>query len=347
MKPTRSIVILALFTLSLAAQNPPSFRVDVPLVTVDVLVSDANGRPVVNLSRDDFFIFEDGRPQVIQNFSTVESPYSILLLLDRSTSMQDYWPLMEPAMARFIGQLRPQDSISIGAFDERSRDVDLLLDWRQARIGVTREIGINPAIQGLQYSSVRIASGGSASMSMPTKDPYQALEWAIKRLNGVAGRKGILVFTDGYPAKAPAKTVEVGGRRTMRFGDAKDDGAFQGLLRMVSQSQVSVYIVGIGTDLNPRDGVFSEMAIGFGLPIRSRFEALAEVSGGRVILPLKMEDTLTMYEEIGRTLGSSFTLGYSPTGSNATGNYRRVEIRGREPAWRIKQSREGYTLSSR
>jgi Ca-activated chloride channel family protein len=336
---------VVLLTLSLSAQNPPySVRVDVPLVTVDVAVSDSEGRPVLNLTRDDFSIFEDGKPQVIQTFTPTESPYSILLLIDRSGSMRDYWPVMEPAIARFIARLRPQDSISIGAFDERSRDVELLLDWRQVRAGTFQEIAINPVIRGIQYVGARMSVGGTSSTTFPVKDFYRSMDWAIRRMNGVGGRKGILVFSDGRPAKAPTRIIEVGGVRTVRLKDGSEDGEFQDLLRTAGRASVPLYFVGIGTDLNPPNGRFSELSIDFGLPVRLRLEELANVSGGRVALPFQAEDVLAMYEEIGRSLGTSFTLGYSPASTPGRGTYRRIEVRVPRPDLRVQQSREGYTI---
>ena len=47
-------------------------RVEVNLVTVDVVVTDKRGNPVTGLGRDDFEIFEDGRPMAITNFYAVE-----------------------------------------------------------------------------------------------------------------------------------------------------------------------------------------------------------------------------------------------------------------------------------
>src|SRR5687767_9112537 len=129
-----------LAAIVVVAQNPSSsIRVDVTLVTVDVRVSDAAGRPVTDLTQQDFQVFEDDQPQEIRAFAPVQSAYSILLLIDRSTSMENHWPLMGPAIARLVANLRPQDRISIGAFDERSQNVELLLDWRTAENGSSIE----------------------------------------------------------------------------------------------------------------------------------------------------------------------------------------------------------------
>jgi VWFA-related protein len=74
-------VVLALaasFAVTLASQlappPTPTFRTDVEYVEVDALVSDEQGRFVSDLQKEDFRIFEDGKPQTIANFALVEIP---------------------------------------------------------------------------------------------------------------------------------------------------------------------------------------------------------------------------------------------------------------------------------
>ena len=53
-------------------QQPPTIRTGINYVSVDVIVSDKNGNPVLDLTRDDFSIAEDGKPQKIDAFSVVK-----------------------------------------------------------------------------------------------------------------------------------------------------------------------------------------------------------------------------------------------------------------------------------
>ena len=55
------------------AQAPAPIRVRVNVVEVRVVVRDEHGKPVANLSREDFHLYDDGKPQTIANF-TVETP---------------------------------------------------------------------------------------------------------------------------------------------------------------------------------------------------------------------------------------------------------------------------------
>src|SRR5262249_47774348 len=110
-----------------SAQQPDyTLKVDVPFVSVGVTVADANGKVVADLPVDAFELYENGIRQDILHFASVSTPYNVLLLFDRSGSTQNKWPLMQRAVAAFIAGLRPQDRLSIAAFDS---DLMTLLPW--------------------------------------------------------------------------------------------------------------------------------------------------------------------------------------------------------------------------
>jgi VWFA-related protein len=342
-----------LTAFALLAQNPSTIRVDVPLVTVDVTVSDAAGRPAVNLTRDDFEIFEDGKPQEIRFFSPVESPYSIQLLIDRSAGMQRVLPLFESALARFLASLKPQDRISIGAFDERSKEVELLLDWLEARNGTDPGVALNPVVRGMYFvhaiGGVAVGNGGySSHTTYPEKNTYAAIEWVLKRLATVDARGGAIIFGDGSTADSPTRIVNHLGSPQRQLVDGRDDGNFQKLLRAVRQSPARLNFVAVGTDLNPwTDGRPFVVASGRGDPEiagiarRARLEQLAAVSGGRVSFPRRTEDLSSLYEEIARELGTSYTLGYTAATPSKSGEARRIEVRAKN-GMTVRQSRHEY-----
>jgi VWFA-related protein len=63
-------VVLALGSV-VQQQQQPTFKSGAEIVRVDVTVLDRNGKPVTNLSKDDFVVFEDGVPQRIQAFQFI------------------------------------------------------------------------------------------------------------------------------------------------------------------------------------------------------------------------------------------------------------------------------------
>src|SRR5262245_31540118 len=113
----RCVVAWTVLSVStaLAVSQDPSFviRVNVPVVSLEAVVLDSNGRPVTTLAREDFRIFEDSEPRELQNFSPVDSPYSILLLFQNTINVFSQRPFMADASNRFLDTLRKQDRVSV------------------------------------------------------------------------------------------------------------------------------------------------------------------------------------------------------------------------------------------
>jgi Ca-activated chloride channel family protein len=111
---------MALLILAPAWLNSqePTFKVDVRLVNIFVNVTDRNGAIVGGLTRDDFAVTEDGRPQQIAVFERQsELPLNMTLAIDTSGSVRK--DLVEEADAahRFVhALLRPQDQMSLLQF---------------------------------------------------------------------------------------------------------------------------------------------------------------------------------------------------------------------------------------
>ena len=74
--------------LSLAAQEP-TFRSGSRVVPSYVTAVDANNRLVTDLTRDDFEVFDNGRPQEITIFDNEVRPFTAVVMLDTSVSMTD------------------------------------------------------------------------------------------------------------------------------------------------------------------------------------------------------------------------------------------------------------------
>ena len=70
-----------------SATQTPKFKTGVEIVTITATVTDASGRLVTDLTKDDFEIFEDGLPQTITQFTGERVPVSLAVLLDISDSM--------------------------------------------------------------------------------------------------------------------------------------------------------------------------------------------------------------------------------------------------------------------
>src|SRR5208282_3471309 len=96
-----------------------TLRMDVKLVNVFVNVTDANGALVGGLTRDDFAVAEDNRPQQIAVFERQsELPLNLTLAIDTSASTYKDRGVEQEAAKRFVQALmRTQDQMSVLEFD--------------------------------------------------------------------------------------------------------------------------------------------------------------------------------------------------------------------------------------
>lgn len=315
--PIAGTLLMAAAVLPLG-QVPMPLSVNVDRVTADVYV-DAAGKPVTDLTREDFTVFEDGKAREIADFTAAETPYNILLLFDRSSSTADQTRFLVRAITRFVDQLPEHDRVALAAFDDKP---EMLAEWT------------NPRAFAKNFN-IPSASGGT--------DVYRAIEWALGRFQGLKGRKGVIVLTDGVDNRLSGSLVKFDKNRVPSIAPPDADGDFKKMLRAVAQSGAPIYFVAVNTDLNPDPradaGSFSLLQRAAG---RLRMELTSNQSGGLVHFPETIDDVVQYYQKIGRVLGQAYTLVFAPAKVAHDGAHHRVEIRVRYKTMNVTQLREGY-----
>jgi VWFA-related protein len=117
----------------LRAQQDTKFSTDVNVVNVFATVRDTQGKMVRNLTKDDFTLTEDGRPQTIRYFSQESNlPLTLGLLVDTSMSQRRVLGKERDASYRFMDQVlrEDKDKAFLIHFD---REVELLQDLTSSR----------------------------------------------------------------------------------------------------------------------------------------------------------------------------------------------------------------------
>src|SRR5262245_19128068 len=213
------LLIASVVSGTLISAQVPDYilKVDVPFVSVDLTVTDSQGKTITDLPEGAFELYENGLRQEIRYFASVSTPYNILLLFDRSGSTQDKWPLMQRAVAGFIANLRPQDQIEIATFDY---EVEVQLPWtsdrRQSLLVLPELIRAN-RIGGTEF--------------------YRAVDETLRReFKKANGRRILVVLTDG---RDTAFYKDVATRN--RVLDPKDDRRYQATLRSATTQRIPTY----------------------------------------------------------------------------------------------------------
>ena len=199
---------------------PPAFRAGVDVVSLNVTVTDGEGRFVTALEREKFQIFEDGVLQEITFFSGSRLPIALSLLIDTSASMDKRMRTAQEAAIGFSRSLGPDDLAAIIDFDGR---VEILQDF-------TNDLDqLGDAIR-------RTSAGGSTSL-------YNALYIALKGLGD-----------------APLRPSEVRRQAVVVLSDGEDTSSlitFDEVLELAKRAETAIYTIGLRPDEDDRSG-FSE-----------------------------------------------------------------------------------------
>src|SRR6185503_16515058 len=114
-------------------------RVDTTLVTLPVSVSDRDGRYIPNLRKEDFRLWEEGVEQNVAFFSSVDKPFSVVLMIDTSGSTRYRLAEIQDAAITFVNQLRRDDRVMIVSFDDQIRVLsDFTSDRARLRDAIQR-----------------------------------------------------------------------------------------------------------------------------------------------------------------------------------------------------------------
>ena len=108
-----------------------TLHVKVNLVLVETTVRDNRGAIVDNLEREDFTILEDGAKQEISHFSRDELPLAVAIVVDRSGSVEPMINKLREAALETLSLLKPDDQVSLFAFDSKSERLEYLTADRQ------------------------------------------------------------------------------------------------------------------------------------------------------------------------------------------------------------------------
>lgn len=171
-----TLAAMALGGAALPAQQQPTFRSGTRTVPIYATVTDATGRLVPGLERDDFEVLDEGKKVELTVFESAIQPITVVVMLDTSGSMTMNLDLLKQAATQFVIRLLPEDRARIGSFSDRIRIAPpAFTDDRDELIRILRD--------DIQYGN-------------PTA-LWDATDAGMTALKDVEGRRVVLVFTDG------------------------------------------------------------------------------------------------------------------------------------------------------
>jgi len=303
------LILLLVFQTNVFSQDDKTedqndvISVETNLVMIPATVYDREGRYATNLKKEDFQVFEDGVEQEIELFETVDKPFTIMFLLDKGSSMSKNLAESVRAANLFFTQLRPADELIAAAFAE---NIELLFP-------VTK---VDAVKKGIRIRQNRFESQTYT---------FYAVDYAIKKLRKIKGRKAIILFSDGLGVE--------------RYSSAQDN------LRNAAENDILIYTIQFQTPslVSPANAPKKVLErIDFA---NNYMRDLAQETGGRFF---QVDDTTNLenaFKSVADELGRQYSLGYYPKRSadNAQNGLRSVTIKMRQPNLK-GQARTSYLV---
>ncbi len=261
-------LVAGLFALAaaaaLSAQQPPVFRAGTHLVPLYVTVTDRSGRLVADLVQEDFEILDNGQPQPIALFRSDVQPVTVVVLLDTSASMTGNLDILKAGAEQFLLRLLPDDRAKVGAFNDK------IEVWPTGEFTGDRDELVS-LLDVLDYGN-------------PTR-LYDAIAVGLDELTGIAGRRVVLVFTDGDDTASRLGLDEV--------------------LERARAEEVMVYAIGLESEY------FNGVRRVRTRPDRG-LRRLAEETGGGYFELKKTDELGPTFTRVAQELHSQYLLGFVP-----------------------------------
>jgi VWFA-related protein len=283
--------------VTLEAQTPEpldTIRIDSDLVNLNLSVVNRKPAPGVPLlEQKDFAVFEDGVPQEISFFASVDTPFDLVLLLDLSASTSKKISLIRKSAKRFVDAARPSDRIAIFIFTSEVLVVSKFTNDHKA---------LKESIDDIEDPF-----GGT--------NFWDSLRFVLDHVVGQSRvenrRSAVVVMTDGVDNALP---------------DVDGDGSttsFEDLLKIIQGSDTIVLPIYLDTEkeLN-KHGRFNEAYT----MARKQLGLIAAESGNEVYQARKLKDLEGVYEQVIRDLSTVYSVGYRPVNIARDGSWRAVSV---------------------
>lgn len=208
-----TLCVCLLATAGVAGLQDTVFRAAEDAVRVFVTVTDRDGRLVTSLTRDDFEVRDDGRPQPITLFDNTPQPIRIVVMLDVSTSMEGNLGLLRASAEQLFLRLAPGDLATVGTFGNTvdisptfTRDIDALRAALPTAIGPNAPTPLWRAIdeamsafgdEGEERRVVLVLSDGKDSGPIGFRQRYVSQAEVIDR----ARNEDVMIYAIGMHSR--------------------------------------------------------------------------------------------------------------------------------------------------
>jgi VWFA-related protein len=354
----RSLLLSTLGLLPAARllrSQQPNFSTDVKVVNLFATVRDKDGRIVKNLTKDDFSLAEEGRPQTIRYFAQqTDLPLTLGLLVDVSGSERRMLSEERQASRAFLEKvLRPEkDKAFVIRF---AHEVELLQDLTPSREKLEKSLDLLDSAQPDQNTNNGSNNGSGGG-------PYGG------RGGGRRGGGGTALFDAVYLGADEVMKPVSGRKALILLTDGEDNGSKESLTEAIAscgRSDVIGYSIRIADDENAFSRGFGGPGMGGGrhggmgggmggggmgggrgrppmehVDGKKILKQISKETGGAYFEKSKKKSVDDIYAQIEDELRSQYSIAYTPDAGGESG-FRKITLTTNKSGL-VVQTREGY-----
>jgi VWFA-related protein len=308
--------ILAAVSSLAFAQDEPTIKVDVNLVSILCSVRNKSNGLVGNLEKSDFKVFEDGKEMDIKYFTReTDLPLTIGMLVDTSKSQERLMDIERRAAYEFFSKVL------------RKKDLAFLMQFG-AEAELLQDDTNSPRLlqDGLNQLRLSVPMGGLHPGPVPTQQNqagtilFDAVYLAAtEKLKGEVGRKTIILITDG---------VDTGSKIS------KDKA-----IEAAQKSDAIIYSIDY-EDPSAYGGGFGTIRIGGGQG-EGDLRRMSSETGGHVYKVDRKNSLDEIFRELQEEMRSQYSIGYAPPNGKKDGSYHKLDVRVAAKDYKV-QARKGY-----
>ena len=255
---------------------------DAEVVQVAATVLDAKGKPVRGLTRDSFRVFEDGVEQTLSHFIGPDAPSDLVVAVDTSASMGPSMAVCRDAVKAFLGGLRPDDHLTLLAFNDsvftlarretdpaaRLRAVDRLTPWGGTALYDVALRGLQLlGRQGGRHALVAFTDGEDTSSHATAEDVDRRVQASDVPIYVIAQGRGV---KERQLKQILNRMTDVSGGRAF-FTERIEE--LEGAFAEIAEDLASQYVLGYEPRNAARDGSWRAIrveVVGGARPVRAR-----------------------------------------------------------------------------
>jgi VWFA-related protein len=269
-----------------------SIRVNVPVVSVPVLVATKDGQFIPGLKQGNFKVYEDGVEQKVAKFEVSEAPITAVLLVEFANTNYQFMIDALRASYTFADSLKKDDWVAVISFDMRDY---ILTDFTQDKRSVFEAL-----------NTLRVPGFSETCV-------FDALYDTLDRVAAIDGRKYVILIGSGYDSFSRITYDKI-------------------LKKIKNTPDVTIFTVSTGEiwrmwmDANYGQYQGVRMRMMDFLQADNEMNTYAKMTGGRWYKPRFQGELPEIFRDIAADIRNQYVLSYHPTNPKLDGTYRKLKV---------------------